>query len=144
MRRQAADICQRVDLDPQQLQASVVDRHFKGHARQTQETGGIGSAKKAVDEGGLDFVEIGLRRRRARRAVRLVWRLPLSRGTRGVRMVVPGTMQRMTITMMVMVVRLIMMMFMTPVMIVRVMVMAVLMMTHGVSQYATGLLMIDL
>lgn len=61
-------------------------------------------------------------------------------------MVVPGTMQRMTITMMVMVGRLIMMMFMTtPMMVVRVMVMAVLMMmTHAVSQYATGLLMIDL
>jgi hypothetical protein len=44
----------------------------------------------------------------------------------------------------VMVMRLIMMMFMTTVMVVRVMVMAVLMMTHGVSQNATGLLMIDL
>jgi hypothetical protein len=62
------------------------------------------------------------------------------------RVVVPGPMQRGTITMVVMVVRLIMMMFMTtPMVVVPVMVMAVLMiMTHGVSQYATGLLMIDL
>ncbi len=133
MRRQAADISERVDLDPQQFQARAIGRDLKGYARQTQEAGGVGSGDETVDEGRFDLVEVRLRRDRIGRAVRLVRRLPLDRGALGMRVIVSRPVWRMDVVMMMVIVHvvrvvMIMSMFMHIVM------MTVVVMTHGGPQ----------
>src|SRR5450755_562273 len=100
MRRQAADIGQRVDLDPQQFQAGIAGYDLKWNARQAQEAGRVRRGDEPIDKGGFDLVEIGFRRNRARGAVRLVRRLPLHRGALAMRMIVPGPVRRMRVIMM--------------------------------------------
>jgi len=103
MRRQAADIGQRVDLDPEQSQGRLADLQLEWHPRQPQEAGGIAGGKKAVDKGLLDLVEIGLDRRCRSRPARLVRRLPLRGSAGSVRQVVAGTMRRMGVIVVMMV-----------------------------------------
>ena len=101
MRGQAADIGERVDLDPQQPHAGIAGGELERDARQPQETGRIGRRNEAIDEGRLDLVEIGLRRDRLGAATRLMWRLPLDRCALGVRMIMSGTMRRMDVIMII-------------------------------------------
>ena len=120
--------------------ARAIGRDLKGYARQTQEAGGVGSGDETVDEGRFDLVEVRLRRDRIRRAVRLVRRLPLDRGALGMRVIVSRPVWRMDVVMMMVIVHVVMIMSMF----MHIVMMAVMVMTHGGPQYATGLLMIDL
>src|SRR5262249_34480934 len=129
MRRQAADIGQRVDLDPQQSQGRLADLQLERNPRQPQKACGIAGGKKAVDKGLLDLVEIGLDRRCRSRPVGLVWRLPLRSGTRGVRQVVAGAMRRMPMIVVMMVVIMSVMVMIVTVMMVIVRMMAVMIVT---------------
>src|SRR5579863_5583769 len=105
MRGQAADIGQRVDLDPQQFQVCAAGRDLERDSRQAQEAGGVRRLKKAVDKRRLDLVEVGLRRNRVLvRAVRLVRCLPLHGRAMGMMMVVAGAMRRMVVVVMMMIV----------------------------------------
>src|SRR5581483_11892882 len=133
MRSEAADVGQRVDLDPQQFQVCAAGSELERDSRQAQEAGGIGRLKEAIDKRRLNLVEVGLRRNRVLLcAVRLVWCLPLNGRAVGMMVVVAGAMGRM-LGMVVMVMMMVMIVIMP--------VVAVMAM-HGGPQYATGLLII--
>ena len=86
MRRQAADIGERVDLDAQEVERGAVGGgEFERDAGQPEEADRISGVDEAVDEGGFDLVEIGLDDCPGR-AVRAVRRLPLCRGRSGLRL----------------------------------------------------------
>lgn len=89
VRRQAADIGERVDFDAQQIEFGAVGGdNLERDAAEAEKAHRIGRVDEAVDERRLDLVEIGLSRCRGLLpgAVR---RLPLRHRTMG-RAIVPG------------------------------------------------------
>jgi hypothetical protein len=90
VRRQAADIGERIDFDAQQIECGAVGtNHLERDAAEAQKAHRVGRVDEAVDERRLDLVEIGLPRRR-RLLPGVVWRLPLRHRTLG-RAIVSGT-----------------------------------------------------
>src|SRR6266700_2288623 len=135
MRRQAADIGERVDFDTQQMESCAVGGdHFERDAAKAQKAHRIGRVDEAVDERRLDLVEIGLRRRRLLPGV--MRRLPLRQRTVG-RVIVSGAAVAVMTVIVIMAVTMIVIVAM--VMRVVVLVSPV----HGGPQYSTGLLMIE-
>src|SRR3981189_1104210 len=138
VRRQAADIGERVDFDPQQIEfGAVAGDHFERYAAEAQKAHRIGRVDEAVDERRLDLVEIWLPRRRGL-LPGVVRRLPLCHRTMW-RAIVSGAA-----VVVMMVVTVIVAVTMIVVMVVIMVGVAVLASpVHGGPQYVTGLLMIE-
>src|SRR5436309_5781787 len=63
MRRDGADVRDGIDLDPQQHEPHTVRaRELEWHLREPQEAGRVARLAEAVDECGLDQIEVGLGR----------------------------------------------------------------------------------
>lgn len=145
MRRQAADISQRIDLDTQELEPRAVRQDdLEGNSSEPQETRLIGGSQEALDKCRFDLVQVQLASGLFLSTVRQMWRLPLRNRARGLGMVVSGPAVRLmgvivTMVMVIMIVSVVMIVVLA----VRVVMMVISM--HGrPRQNFTGLLMIDL